>query len=217
MKSDRSSRWFVRVTAPWEYIEQKCKALCEMVDYNSSAVGYHIGNKTKKPHAHLAIIMNTELQKQSFDVRMKKIFELKGTDYSSKPWDGCKKALSYLYHDKAGKVDMGIVLSEDEKKEISDLVVVYADIVTTAKAKASNKLTDYVLDAIKDSKEIWSKKRIYEYMLKAIASNKFHSPGQMRMECYIDDIILRQSADPLYLEATIDSMSHKFFLRYDRC
>lgn len=216
MKSDKSTKWFIRVTAPWEHIEIKYKAMREWIDFNSSAIGYHIGSKTKKPHAHIALILNTDLQKQSVDVRCKKLFDVKGSDYSSKPWDGCKKALSYLYHDKAGKVDMGIELSDEEKKEVESLVTVYNEIVTTAKAKASNRMVDYVLDAIKESGEIWSDRRIYEYMAKAIAEEKFHSVGQLRMECYLDDILLRQSKDALYIESTVDHMADKFFARYRR-
>ena len=42
---------------------------------------------------------------------------------------------------------MGIELSDEEKKEVESLVTVYNEIVTTAKAKASNRMVDYVLDA----------------------------------------------------------------------
>lgn len=216
MKSDKSMKWFIRITAPWEHIELKYKAMREWVDFNSSAIGYHIGSKTKKPHAHVALILNTDLQKQSLDVRCKKLFDVKGSDYSSKAWDGSKKALSYLYHDKAGKVDMGIELTEEELKEVESLVTVYNEIVTTAKEKASYKLVDYVLDAIKTSGELWTEKRIFEYAMKSIHSGKFHAPGQGLMERYMDEILLKQCDKPLDLEATIDKMSYYFFSKYRR-
>lgn len=215
-KSDRSSKWAIRITAPWEHLETKYKSMREWVDFNSSAIGYHIGSKTKKPHAHIVLVINSEIQKQSLDVRCKKLFDVKGSDYSSKPWDGNKKAISYLYHDKAGRVDMGLDLSEEELAEVEKLVVVYNEIVTTAKQKASNKLVDYVLDAIAESGNIWTERQIFEYAMKAIADGKFHSPGQMRMETYMDDILLRQSKDPAHLITTIDQMAYKFFARYRR-
>lgn len=217
MKSDKSTKWFIRVTAPWEYIESKYKAVCEMIDYNSSAIGYHIGNKTKKPHAHIALIINTELQKQSLDVRLKKLFDLKGTEYSSKPWDGSKKALSYLYHDKAGKVDIKMELSDDEKREINQLVDVYDSIVTTAKTKASNKLLDIVLEAISDSGETWSERRIVEFIIRRCRAGLSYSMPQLKLECLVQDIRLRQHGkNELYGEEVVDHYVDQYFSRLRR-
>lgn len=214
MKSDRSTRWAVRVTAPWEHIELKYKTMREWIDYNSSCIGYHIGSKTKKAHAHIVLVLKSELQKQSVDTRMKKLFDVKGSDYSSKPWDGDKKAISYLYHDKAGKVDIHMDMSEEEKTEISNLVHVYNDIVTTAKAKASYKCVDCILEEIKESSRCWKAREIVRRILMGVREGKWHPPGPM-LERYVDEVLIKQGTDD-DAEAVYDHMVDKFMSRYEK-
>lgn len=214
MKSDRSKMWFVRITAPWEHIESKYLLVREWIDHVSSAIGFHHGTKTGKAHAHIAITLRSELQKQSLDTRFKKLFDVKGSDYSSKVWDGSKKVLSYLYHDKAGKVDVNMPLSDEEIKEIESLRVVYEDIVTTAKAKASYKCVDVVLEAIKESGRLWSVREIIVYILQGVRDGKWHPPGPM-MDRYIDEIRLKQGDDKDALH-TIQIMASSILARYER-
>lgn len=214
MKSDKSTKWFVRITAPWEHLEAKYKLVREWIDYDSSAIGYHIGSKTGKAHAHIVLKLKSELQKQSIDTRFKKLFDVKGSDYSSKLWDGSKKALSYLYHDKAGKVEIDMVLSDDEKKEIDSLVTVYDEVVTTAKAKASYKCVDCVLEAIKESGELWDVRKIVRYIFSGVREGRWHPPGSM-MERYVDEIRIKQGTDEDALRV-IDAMTSAFMSRYEK-
>lgn len=214
MKGDRSTKWFIRVTAPWEHIEQKYKLVREWIDYQSSAIGYHIGTKTGKAHCHIVLQLASDLQKQSLDVRVKHLFDVKGHDYSSKLWDGNKKTLSYLYHDKAGKVEVHMPLSDDEKKEVENLVVVYDEIVTTAKAKASYKCVDVVLEAIKDSGKYWNSRDICHYIFSGVREGKWHPPGSM-MERYVDEIRIKQGTDT-ESSAVIDAMVSTFLSRYEK-
>lgn len=214
MKSDKSTRWCVRVTAPWEHIETKYKMIREWIDYDNSAIGYHIGGKTKKPHGHIVLQLKNELQKQSLDTRMKKIFDVKGSDYSSKPWDGDKKALSYLYHDKAGKVDIHMEMSPEQIKEISNLVEVYDEIVTTAKGKASYKCVDVILEEIKALGHLWKPREIVRRILVGVRAGQWHPPGSM-LERYVDEILIKQgNADDA--EAVYDHMVDKFMCRYEK-
>lgn len=214
MKSDRSLQWFIRITAPWEHIEVKYTLMRGWLDYKSSAIGYHIGSKTGKAHAHIALVLTTELQKQSLDTRVKKLFDVKGSDYSSKLWDGSKKALSYLHHDKSGKVEYNMELSDTDKKEINDLVTVYDDIVTTAKGKASYKCVDVVLEAIKESGKVWTTREIATYIFRGVRAGKWHPPGSM-MERYVDEIRIKQGTDEDSYRA-VDAMVHSFMLKYER-
>lgn len=214
MKSDRSAKWFIRITAPWEHIEAKYKLMREWLDHKSSAIGYHIGSKTGKAHCHIALELRSELQKQSLDVRLKKLFDVKGTDYSSKPWDGDNKALSYLYHDKFGKVEINMKLTDDELKEIQNLVTVYDEIVTTAKAKASGKCVDVVLDAIRESGKLWSAREIARFIFMGVRSGKWHAPGP-RMTNYVDEIRLKQGNEEDGC-ATADAMTAAFMAQYTR-
>ena len=105
------------------------------IDYDSSVIGYHVGKKTGKPHAHIALVMKSTVQKQSIDHRMKLIFGVKGSDYSSKIWDGAHKVISYLHHDVGGKVEYNMEFTDVEKAAILQVSKVYEDVVTTAKQK----------------------------------------------------------------------------------
>lgn len=216
MKSDRSTHWCVRVTAPWEHIELKYKELREWIDYVDSAIGYHIGTKSskKQPHAHIVLNMRTELQKQSLDTRMKKLFDVKGVNYSSKIWDCDKKALSYLYHDKVGKVEINMEMSEELKTEISNLVKVYDEIVTTAKAKASYKCVDFILEEIKESERLWKPREILRRMLMGVRRGQWHPMGSMT-DRYLDEILIKQGNDD-DAEAVYDHMIDKFMARYEK-
>lgn len=213
-KSDKSTKWCIRVTAPWEHCEIKYKAIREWIDHRSSAIGYHIGGKTGKAHCHIVIEMSAELQKQSLDVRVKKLFDVKGADYSSKIWDGNKKALSYLYHDKSGKVEINMEMTDEEKKEVENLVVVYDEIVTTAKGKASYKCVDVVLEAIKESGETWEARKIARYIFSGVREGKWHPPGSM-MERYVDEILIKQGNDSDAYRV-IDAMTDAFMRRYEK-
>lgn len=215
MKSDKSLKWFIRITAPWEHIENKYKSVREWIDYSSSAIGYHIGGKTGKHHAHIALVLKGELQKQSIDTRFKKLFDVKGADYSSKVWDGDKKALSYLYHDKSGRVEVHMPLTDEEKTAVQNLVVVYDEIVTTAKSKASYKCVDYVLEAIKESGRCWTPREIVRYIFSGVREGRWHPPGPSMMEKYVDEIRIKQGSDD-EASAVIDAMTHSFLSRYER-
>lgn len=214
MKSDRSTRWAIRVTAPWEHIELKYKTVQGWIDYSSSCIGYHIGSKTKKPHAHIVLELKSELQKQTIDTRFKKLFDVKGSDYSSKIWDGNKKAISYLYHDKAGKVVINMDMSEEEKKEVENLVEVYSDIVTTAKQKASYKCVDVILEEIKESGRLWKTREIVRRILFGVRECKWHPPGPM-LERYVDEILIKQGNEE-DADLVIDHMIGKFLSRYEK-
>lgn len=213
-KADRSNKWFIRITAPWEHIEIKYKCIREWVDHFASAIGYHIGNKTGKAHCHIVLELNSTLQKQSIDIRLKTLFGVKGSDFSSVVWDGDKKALSYLYHDKKGKVEINMKLTDDQLKEIERLVVVYDEIVTTAKAKASNKCVDHVLEVIKESARLWSRTEIVSYIYRQVRLGTWHAPGP-RLTLYLDEIRLRQGTDADGDDA-IDAMTAAFLRGYER-
>jgi len=99
------SHWFIRITGPHEFIETKLKLMKEWIDIKRMAIGYHIGNKTGKEHIHIALELLKAIQQQSINKRIKTLFNVTGSDYSSKLWDGSNKVLSYLYHDEKGKVE----------------------------------------------------------------------------------------------------------------
>lgn len=209
-KQQKGTKWFVRVTAPHSHCEAKVKMLCESIDVKCAAIGYHIGAKTKKPHIHIAVEMLTELQKQSMDVRLKKLFEVKGADYSNKPWDGSLKALSYLYHDKDGTVVFHKMdLTESQMDEIRRTVDVYADIVHAAKEKASTRIPDKIVEMM--GGEQWRIDQVVRRIYQGVRNKEWYDPGPM-MDRYVREILLRSSGETDY----VDYFTMQFIAKFDR-
>jgi len=188
----KSSKWFIRITSPWEHIKSKVATILGWIDYDSMMIGYHHGDKRGAPHAHICLVMKSELQKQSIDVRCKKLFDVSGAQYSSKIWDGDKKAMSYLYHDAKGEVANNMNLTEEELNELTQLNGEIQKVVAVNKARASHKVVEYVM-----SKAIlgWSRHDIGECILRAVAHGEFYDPGDFALERYINEIELKLAKD----------------------
>lgn len=193
MPSTKESHlWFIRVTAPHEFIETKLKIMKEWIDIKRMAIGFHIGNKTGKEHIHIALELLKAIQQQSINKRIKTLFGAKGADYSSKIWDGSNKVLSYLYHDEKGKVEyFKMELTPAEMEEVKRTHEVYKEIVSTAKAKASNRIPDRILEEIKEGGKQWSTRMIVKRILEGVAKDEWHPPG-INMERLVQEIMIKQ-------------------------
>lgn len=191
----KSPNWFIRITAPHELLRTKLNEVKSWLDLKEMAIGFHKGEKTKKEHIHIALKMTIELQQQSMNARMKKIFGVERADYSSKVWDGSLKAISYLYHDETGSVEFyKMELTEDQKKEISDTVQIYKQITINAKLKASNRMPERIIEEIKASGEKWGLRKVIMRILDGVESNEWFPPGAM-MEKYVQEILIKTDPD----------------------
>lgn len=198
----KSNQWFVRITAPWEHIKDKLSTIQGWIDFSGMMVGLHHGDKQGAPHGHIAIRLKSELQKQSADVRFKKLFDVAGRQYSSKPWDGNIKALSYLYHDKKGEVINHMNLSDKEIDDIKSLNEEIQKVVEVNKGRSSHKVVDYVMG---QANEGWSRYEIGQCILRAVAQGLFYDPGDFVLERYINEIELRLNNGKEGLEEVIAS------------
>lgn len=188
----KSFKWFIRITAPWEHIRSKMATIKGWIDYEGMMVGYHHGDKRGAPHAHICLSLKTELQKQSVDTRFKKLYDVSGSTYSSKPWDGDKKAMSYLYHDPKGEVVNEMGLTESELAELTNLNTEIQKVVEVNKGRASHKVVEYVLAQANSG---WSRYDIGECILRAVAQGEFYDPGDFALERYINEIELKLNKD----------------------
>lgn len=201
----RSKSWYVRVTAPWEFLQQKMVVVCSWIDYEGYFAGYHIGEKTEKPHVHIALKLKSDLQKQSLDKRLKELFQVKGSDYSSKPWDGEEDALSYMYHDNKVEIDNQLGLSNDAIERIKARNIQVQKIVAEAKEKASCKVVEYVLTKIHESGTFWNIRAIAYEIWKGVHSGQFYHPGP-QYKRYIEEIYCKQCKDEEELSMTFDDV-----------
>jgi len=195
----RSKQWFIRITAPWPHISGCLETLEGWIDYEGMMIGYHIGDKRGAPHAHVCLKLKSELQKQSIDARCKKLFEVSGAQYSSKVWDGDRKALSYLYHDPKGHVTNKLGLTEEEISSLMELNGEIQKVVTANKEKASHKVVEY---ALKHCTPGWTRHQIGVLILTAVANGEFYDPGDFALERYLNEIELKLVKDnkPLLME-----------------
>lgn len=213
MPQNKASKlWFVRITAPHEYLRTKVEKMKEWIDLSYYAVGYHTGKKTQKQHIHIVLALSNELQQQSLNARCKKLFDVKGSDYSSKIWDANFKALSYLYHEKDAVVEYHqFPITDEEMEEVKKVSEVYNEIVQTAKTKASTRIPDRILEEIELSREQWNIRRVTSRIYEGVRKGEWYSPGPMMIR-YVEEILLRQrvTGDHDYLEFLTDSFCAKF-------
>lgn len=184
----KSTNWFIRITAPWEHIESKIDEIRGWLDYDTMIIGLHYGEKREAPHGHICLKLKSNLQKQSVDSRFKKLYDVKGSQYSSKVWDGDIKCMSYLYHDKKGKVINHMNLSDLQIQELKELNNQIQKVVEENKGRASHKVVDYVL---KQANSGWSRYDIGDCILRAVAQGEFYDPGDFALERYINEIELK--------------------------
>lgn len=209
-QTNKSSKWFIRITAPWTHIEAKVLELQGWIDLKGYAIGFHIGSKTGKAHAHIALEMNKELQQQSLNARIKKAFDVEKGNFATKVWDGSHNVISYLYHDKEGKVEFHKMdLTPEQLAAIKQVAEVYDGIVTDAKEKASSRIPDRVLATIAESGKAWGPREIARHIYLEVGKGTWHSPGPM-MTRYVEEILVRQKGGDEYVDYLTDRFMEKW-------
>lgn len=188
----KSYHWFIRITAPWEHIESKLSTMSGWIDFDGALVGLHHGDKAGSPHGHICLKLKGQLQKQSVDTRFKKLFDVAGSQYSCKLWDGDRKCMSYLYHDKGAKVINLMGLSSEELAALETLNNDIQKVVAVNKGRASHKVVEFVLAQANSG---WTRFEIGECILRAVARGEFYDPGDFALERYINEIELKLNVD----------------------
>lgn len=194
----RSYKWFVRVTLPHLVINEKMSKILNWVDLQSILAVLHIGDKTEKEHVHMVITLTSELQKQSLDTRLKQIYGVKGSDYSSKPWDGDESACSYLFHDKTATISANKGYSDDDIERFKKQNESVQKVVELNKSRAPGRCVDRVMQEIRDSGEEWTKHQIAIRLLKKIRDGEMYEPGDFVLRRHIEEIYMRQLSDAAY-------------------
>lgn len=171
----QSKMWYIRVTGSHEYLRPKINLMREWVDFSGMFVGlHHVDKEDSNPHCHIALKLHTNLQKQSLDTRVKKLFDVSGAQYSSKVWDGDSRALSYMYHDEKVEIFNFLGLTDAEIAELKRTNEIVMAQVAVAKEKAGYKVIDYVLSKLSDGV---TRYEIFECILGAVEDGLFHHPG----------------------------------------
>jgi len=205
-----ASKWFIRIDGNRSFLEEKCKVMTGWIDLEKCLAVYHIGANKENPHLHAIMEMSSVLQKQSFDVRIKKLFEIdKKSSYSTKEWDGNygHGAGSYLYHeDPDGEPLVNKGFTEIHLDGFRDANKTVQKIVEMNKAKASNKMVEAAVEAWKEAiaSEV-SDRDICRWMLMACFAGEFHYPGSFMLKRYVEEATLKIKGEK-YAEHLTDKL-----------
>jgi len=170
------------------------------IDVSGILATYHIGAKKENPHTHFIIDMTTTLQKQSFDIRIKKIFDIetskaKANCWSSKPWDGKygEGAGSYLFHEEPdGDPIIQKGFSNEDVRVFREAAKTVDRVLKMNSEKASTKLVDAaVAEFSKDKDDFISERDVGMFMCKRCIDGSNYYPGTFVLKKYIEEAMLK--------------------------
>lgn len=210
-KSTRSSLWFVRVDGPKEFLMAKCKQLAEQIDVSACLSAFHLGEKKENPHCHFVIELNSLLQKQSFAVRIKNLFNVeKKTQYALDIWDGKRGAgaCSYLFHEDSAEILVNKGFSEDDISVARSANDAVRRVLAVNKEKASNKFVDRAIEHFKSGDP--GNYELLKFFMKLAKDGDVYWPGTFRAKQLIEEVRIKLSEDDQF-EALVSEMEYKMF------
>lgn len=194
-----SKIWFVRVDYPLAELPDKLRIVTGWVDLVKMLSLHHQGEKKDNPHFHAVIELSSEIQKQSFDVRLKKIFSVKGSQYSSKVCDGADEACSYMFHEENAPI---LVNKGHTAADILRYVALNKSVqkvVDINSKKASCRIPERVIAAIRESgKKSWTIREIYDWVIGEIRMGNIYHPGDFRLKSLIQESYIRTADSPQF-------------------
>lgn len=190
---ERSDKWFFRVTVPHEFAKSEMSKMLQWIDLDTILGALHLGDKTENPHFHCVVKLTSQIQKQSFDVRVKKIYGVKGNNqYSSKPWDGDDSACSYLFHEATAEVFVNRGYTEQDLDRFKKLNDDVQKVVAVNKSRAAHRHVDRVIEKINSSGKEWSRWDILREFIERIKTGEMYDPGDFMLKRYIEEIMIKQ-------------------------
>lgn len=190
-KSAVSSLWFVRVDGDIEVLRPKVLAFASTIDVVNMLSVHHTGQKRENPHIHFVCGMTTSIQKQSFALRVKRVFEVVDRGYAVDVWDGNRGegAASYLFHEPVWNILVSKGWSDDEVQEAQRIGQIVSKEVAKAKDKASQKLVERAVKHFDGRNPC--KFDITSYMIDEIHRGSAYHPGMFKLKSYIEEVELK--------------------------
>lgn len=185
----RSDSWFVRITTPHELLKLKTPVMLGWIDLLQILFIGHVGDKTEKEHGHMIIKLRSVLQKQSLDVRLKALFNVKGADYSSKPWDGADAACAYMFHDTKYVMFANVGFTESDIQRFQDLNKKTQEVIAVNKEKGGNKNIEAVLEMFKGQTP--SRHDIAKQILRRVREGHMYDPGDWKLKSMTEEVMMK--------------------------
>ena len=204
-KDTKSVYWFARVDGPKDHLHGKLKELAECIDVCSILGTYHVGKKGENPHTHFVVEMNKEVQKQSYALRLKKLFGIEQkTQYALDVWDARRAeygAVSYLFHEDDAPVLVSKGWPEGEISEAKHIAKEANKVIEISRQKAETKLVGKAIEHFSQWTEKPSTFQIFDYMVREIHSGQNYHPGYFRLKQFVEEVEIKLTADPTNLIA----------------
>jgi hypothetical protein len=190
-KSTKSSKWFARIDGEVEYLRPKMLAFASQIDVQSILSTHHTGKKKENPHCHCVIEMATEVQKQSFALRLKRHFEVVDRGYALDTWDGRKAeygAVSYLYHEDDAPTLVSKNWSPEDLAEARRIAKDANAVIEKAKDKASIKWVDKALDHFSNWETEPTQYQVFSYLLEEVHARRTYWPGGFKAKQLVEEV-----------------------------
>lgn len=190
----KSTKWFCRVDGQKDFLTEKLKIILGWVDVVRLLAAHHMGDKKENPHIHFVIELNSDIQKQSWDTRFKKVFlPDKKSSWSTKVWDGHASACSYLFHETTADVisSKGFTLAEiDTFKQLNASTQA---VMAVNAERGPKRVVERVL--LQMGKAQWSRYQIFEKLIELIKAGEMYEPGDFMLKRYVEEIYLKSLPD----------------------
>jgi len=215
LKSAKSKTWFVRIDGEEEYLRPKVTQLAECVDVVDLLCAFHTGTRKENPHVHMVITMLGEVQKQSYALRIKRVFEVVDRSYALDVWDARRAvygAVSYLFHEEGAPIICKKGWTTDEIAEAQRIAATANTAIAESKDRASTKLVDKAIkhfEAIKfldENHTVPTKLEITKFMFEAVHKGEAYYPGEFKMKQYIEEVQIK----------TTDNLNNLIYYFYQR-
>lgn len=214
----KSNTWFVRIDGAEEHLREK---VIQLSAWTSVCLAvFHLGKKGEHPHVHFVCKTTTELQKQSWDVKIKKIFGVvKAHNYSSKVWDGnldTEGAGTYLFHESE---DSPILCSKGVDPTQLDSLRQQAKIINKVidanREKAETKIPAKVLaDWYLQGKPDWTEMDLVTRLCEMARDGVCYLPkGDFQWKAYIEEIKLKMCETPQQFNKFVNDTYQRIYFR----
>jgi len=177
---------------------------------NKMLVVAHVGERNEREHIHLAITLPSSITKQTLDLKLQKIYGVKGADYSSKVWDGSDNVLSYMFHEKHAPVFARKGYSDEDIKQYLEMNEKVQQVVEVNKQRAPGRKVDQVVELFKLEKDPPQRVEICKVFVRMIRTGEMYEPGDFKLKQMIEEVIIKCLPDAdvdLYAE----SRAHDLF------
>lgn len=191
-----ANSFFCRISYQHAELQGPLNALAAWVDMAKVIVATHKGDTKEHEHIHMCVELTTTIQKQSFDVRLKKLFNLAGgnKDFSTKIWDKSLDACSYLFHEPDAEIVLNRGHTDDDIALYKRMNERVQTIVKQNKEAGANKSINRIIELVGID---CTHDDILHAIHDDIRAGKMYHPG-FRLVAMVEEVYIKTRSDTSY-------------------